>query len=82
MLPTPPVGDSKFGVNPLNAKVDPLTANLSLSTPPVMVKVTESPASSVTAKVPTAVCSSATLPNEVDVITGASFTLVTVIVIA
>ena len=56
--------------------------NLSLSTPPVMVKVTESPVSSVTARLPTAVCSSAILPNEVVVITGSSFTLVTVIAIA
>ena len=42
-----------------------------------MVKVIESPASSVTAKLPTAVCPSAILPNEVVVITGASLTLMT-----
>ena len=44
-----------------------------------MAKVIESLASaSVAAKVPTAVCSSAILPNEVVVITGASLTLTTV----
>ena len=74
-------GISKSGLK-LNARVDPLTVNLSLSAPPVMVKATESPVSSVTAKVPIAVWFSAILPNAVVVITGASLTSVTVTVIS
>ena len=47
-----------------------------------MVKATESPVSSVTAKVPIAVWFSAILPNAVVVITGASLTSVTVTVMS
>ena len=80
----PPVGFSKFGVNPLNAKVDPPippAENLSLSAPPVIAKVIELPLStSVAPRVPITVCSSAILLNEVVVITGASLALITAIV--